>query len=441
MCAGAPYIERNMSRHARLLLVLGLSSFVVACSAAAGGGFSNGAGDDGDDDSGTHHSSGGGGADKDGGGTTTLPDGAVVLPDGAVVDPDSGVVIGPIGDGSAPTSRIACGGTYCRGDQTCNAGSCQYACTGTQVPGDYATIQAAVNALVGVSDAKICLKAQSYNETVSASSSSSTYTSKSLEIVGVSSSATTMTGLTISGNPFSHVVVRGVAFGGTVTLSTNPEKVEFYGVKFGTSASSYGLQADSNTELLLDGCELTAGPSYYAAYLTRSSYGYGSVIASLAPKVTIQNSWIHDAGYGIYISTSSYSGSQPTLNVNLVNDTISGNNYGVYASGGSYIPTNLTYVNDVIVNSKTYGVSLSASQTTVTAKNNALWNNVNNYAGSAADGAGYVKADLKLDTSQSPPALGAGSPARGAADATMAPQVDFWDVTRPSAPDIGAVQS
>ncbi len=432
-----------MSRRARLLLVLGLSSFVVACSAAAGGGFSNGDGSDGDVDSGTHHSSGGGGTDKDGGGATTLPDGAVVLPDGAIVDPDSGVVINPVGDASAPTSRIACGGTYCRGDQSCNAGSCQYACTGTQVPGDYATIQAALNALVGTSDAKICLKAQSYPETVSVSSSITTNTPKSLEIVGVSSSSTTINSLNISGNPFSHIVVRGVAFTSAVSFTANPEKIELYGVKLGTaSTTSYALQADSNADLLLDGCEVTASPSYYAIYLIRSTSSYGSLTTSLAPKVTIQNSWIHDAQYGVYVYTgSSYSGSQPTLNVSLVNDTLSGNNFGIYTAGGSYVPTNLTYVNDVIVNSKTYGVSLSASQTTVTAKNNALWNNTNNYAGSATDGAGYVKADLKLDSSQSPPALGAGSPARGAADATMAPEVDFWDVTRPSNPDIGAVQN
>ncbi|MEO8798136.1 MAG: right-handed parallel beta-helix repeat-containing protein [Polyangiaceae bacterium] len=429
-----------MSRRARLLLVLGLSSFVVACSAAAGGGFSNGDGS-GDDDAGTHHSSGGG-TDKDGGAATTLPDGAVVLPDGAIVDPDSGVVINPVGDGSAPTSRIACGGTYCRGDQSCNAGSCQYACTGTQVPGDYATIQAALTALVGTTDAKICLKAQSYPETVSFSSSSTTNTPKSVEIVGVSSSSTTINALNISGNPFSHVVVRGVAFTSTVSFTANPEKIELYGVRLGNaSTTSYALQVDSNADLLLDGCEVTASPSYYGIYLSRSTSAYGAVTTSLAPKVTIRNSWIHDAQYGVYTSTSSYSGSQPTLNVSLVNNTFSGNNYGISTTGGSYIPMNLTYVNNVIVNSKTYGVSLSAAQTTVTAKNNALWNNVNNYAGSATDGAGYVKADLKLDSSQSPPALGAGSPARGAADATMAPEVDFWDVTRPSTPDIGAVQN
>ncbi|MEO8878292.1 MAG: choice-of-anchor Q domain-containing protein, partial [Polyangiaceae bacterium] len=67
--------------------------------------------------------------------------------------------------------------------------------------------------------------------------------------------------------------------------------------------------------------------------------------------------------------------------------------------------------------------------------------NANNYAGSAVDGAGYVKADVKLDTTQNPPGLSAGSPARGVADVAMSPATDFWGVARPGTPDIGAVQN
>ena len=153
----------------------------------------------------------------------------------------------------------------------------------------------------------------------------------------------------------------------------------------------------------------------------------------------MRNSYIHDSGFGLYLANGSYSGSGTGV-ASFVNDTFNNNSTAIYTAGNG-VATALTYANDLIVNSKTYGIDQESSSTTVTTKNNALYGNANNYAGSAVDGVDYVKADVKLDTSQSPPGLGAGSPARATADSSMSPPVDFWDVARPTSPDIGAVQN
>ena len=414
-----------MIRALRILGVLGLTA-VFACSAAAGNGF-DGSNTNGGDDAGSHHSSGGGGGGGGGGGTL-LPDGGILLPDGAVISPgDDG---GTLDDGSAPTTRIACGSTFCRGDQTCNASSCQYACTGTQVPGDYATIQAAINAEInGGSDFTICLKSQTYSESVSISGSPST--PKKITIQGVSSGSTTINSLSASSGAFSALSIRGVGFTGAVQISGVTAPVELVGDKI-ASSSTYALYDNDSSDVTVDGCDIAASTSYYGVYF----YPYYN---GAAQKLVVRNSYIHDSGYGLYLATGSYSGTG-TGTVSFVNDTFNNDGTAIYTYG-SGVPVTLTYANNLVVNSKTYGIDQESSSTTVTTKNNALFGNANNYAGSAVDGAGYVKADVKLDTSQSPPGLGAGSPARRTADSTMSPPVDFWDVARPTSPDIGAVQN
>lgn len=412
-----------------LAVLLGISS-VAACSASPGSNsFSddkNGNGAD-NSDSGWHPSSGGGGGG--GGGGTLLPDGGELLPDGAVVTPPKGDG-GFLGDGAAPVSRLSCGTSFCRGDQTCNAGSCQYACVGTQVPGDYATIQAAINATInGGSDVTICLKAQAYNESISISSSVTT--PKSLTIQGVSSGSTTLSSLSASGAPFSALTIRGVGFTGSVQVSGVTAPVSLVGDKI-ASTGSYGLYSYNSSDVTADGCDIAASTSYYAVYF----YPYYN---GPAQKLTVRNSYIHDSAYGLYSATGSYSGSG-TGTVSFVNDTFVNNGTAVYTSG-SGVSVALTYANDLIVNSKTYGIDQESTSTTVTTKNNALYGNINNYAGTAVDGTGYVKADVKLDTTQNPPGLSAGSPAREAADSSMAPSTDFWGVARASTTDIGAIQN
>jgi hypothetical protein len=409
-----------------ILAFLSVISSMAACAASPG---SNSFSDDksGDDsDSGSWHPTTG--VDSGGGGGgTILADGGELLPDGAVVTPkgDGGF----LGDGAAPISRLSCGSSYCRGDQTCNAGSCENACVGTNVPGDYATIQAALNAeLNSGNDVTICLKAQTYNENVSISGTVTT--PKAVHIIGVSAASTTVTELVAGGSGFSSLEVRGITFSTMIETSATTAPVQFIGDKI--AASSYAFYDYGSTDVTLDGCDLSS-TSNYAVYFTGNYSGP-------AQKLTVKNSYLHDSSYGAYLTVNSYYSGSTAATISLVNDTFDNDNVAIY-TGGSSQPLNVTYANDLILNSKTTGIDQEATQETITTKDNALFGNVNNYAGTAVDGPGYVKADVKLDTSQTPPGLSSGSPARQAADSTMAPSNDYWDVARSSPPDIGAIQN
>src|SRR5262249_4341696 len=67
---------------------------------------------------------------------------------------------GDAAGGDAPPAL--CGGETCRADQSCAGDHCAFTCTGSQVPGDYATVEAAAVALRDVTGAVICLGPASY---------------------------------------------------------------------------------------------------------------------------------------------------------------------------------------------------------------------------------------------------------------------------------------
>lgn len=73
-------------------------------------------------------------------------------------------------------------------------------------------------------------------------------------------------------------------------------------------------------------------------------------------------------------------------------------------------------------------------------QNNLLFGNQNNYSGTAADGADYLKVDPMLDTG-APPEPRQGSPARRSSLASRAPAVDFYGIARGATSDRGCVQS
>jgi hypothetical protein len=318
-------------------------------------------------------------------------------------------------DATTPSSRISCGGGYCRADQQCASGACVTACQGTNVPGDYASISAALSALgqAGV-DATICLAAQTYSESPSASYS----TGKSLTILGPA--AARISSLDVGGG-YSKVTLEGFAVGQLTLSSSAP--VDVVGVR-----SEYTSVGSSQTgTLLLDGCNLGIQGQSYALYVDR-------YYASQPANVTVQNSWIHAASYGVYLYGYASSGQ---TSLGLLNDTIVDTDTGISVTGGS-ASISLTYANDIIANNTSVGVNLS-NVSSVTHASNLLWGNGSNYAGTAVDGTGYVKADPMLDT-DAPPGPKAGSPARGAADSSHAPSTDYWDSSRGKKPDIGAVQ-
>src|SRR5262245_21771020 len=117
------------------ILAFGLLSFVIASGCSDDG--ENGTGTDGDATStGTNTGSGGSGRTATGTGTTTSSTGGM--------GPGAGGSGGGTTTGGGPTP---CGSTFCDADETCVDGACTYRCNGVNVPGDYASVAAAVDAL------------------------------------------------------------------------------------------------------------------------------------------------------------------------------------------------------------------------------------------------------------------------------------------------------
>ena len=127
-----------------------------------------------------------------------------------------------------------------------------------------------------------------------------------------------------------------------------------------------------------------------------------------------------------------------SLALTLFNNTIDKAQYGIYLSGAA--TSVVSYVNNIVSNSTMVGVTVAASMTAVTHSNNALFGNTSNYAGSAVEGTAYVKADCQLDTSTGVPQTKPGSPCRGVGKLEGAPATDYWNASRGSKIDLGAVQ-
>ncbi len=348
------------------------------------------------------------------GAPATLPDGApATLPDGAKIPTDGGPVLQ---DGApVPTSRISCGGAFCRADQTCTMGRCEFACTGTQVPGDYATLANAVSAL-SPTGGTICLKAQQYPESVSITGTAG----KTLSIIGVNANDTKVSTITV-GTGFDSVTIRGT--GGQITASGRA-KLEAIAV-----AGTIYVQPNGPQETRIDGANLggtAAAVQSYGLYVYPSSSGG-------APKVVVQNTYFHDNTRGIYIY-----GYYGQADVSVLNCTFANNGEGILSTGSTYPPV-LTYSNNIFVNQKTFALNLTGPIPQLVHENNLLFGNANNYSGIAADGADYLKADPSLDNAV-PPEPRTGSPARKTSVASRAPATDFYGVARVGGADRGAVQ-
>ncbi len=341
----------------------------------------------------------------DGGGPT---DAKVDAPTDAAPPKDGGADVS-----NPPQTKLSCGSIFCRADQQCQNSTCITPCTGSSVPGDYATIQAAVTALgTAQMDATICLGAQTYAESVTATLSPN----KTLSIIGPSGSK--LTGLSVTGS-YSKVTLKGVSIGTLTVNGASP--IEATGIHADTLQASTAQTG----ALTLEGCDLGAAAQSYALYVARTT-------SSQPLTVVVQNSWLHGASYGAYVSGSSTT----NLNVSFVNDTFSAGPRGLYATTTGNVT--LAYVNTIFTGLTVAAITLTGNYT-LTHTNNLLFANTANYAGTAVDGANYVKADPLLDTA-TPPEPKQGSPARGAADKAKAPLKDYWAATRGTPTDIGAVQ-
>jgi hypothetical protein len=307
-------------------------------------------------------------------------------------------------------------------------GACNFDCTGTKVPGDYATISAAVTALAATgNDVTICLGAIQAGESVTVSDPGAH--NKSIKIIGTAPLLTTLGTVSVSAG-FSEVTLMG--FGTSQSASIQgAAKVTLRALKLQSPSSAAltvrGASTAVASSVVIDGCDI--GNS------TTSGYGLYVDNSYTAPfNVAVTNSYIHGGIYGVYAYGTT--GTQFTLS--LVNNTID------KASTGIYIATPATsvlnYANNIISNAMTSGITIQTAITSVTHSNNALFGNTANYAGTAVDGMAYVKTDCQLDMSTGVPQTKAGSPCRGAGKAMGAPPVDYWNAPRGAAIDIGAVQ-
>jgi hypothetical protein len=291
------------------------------------------------------------------------------------------------------------------------------------VPGDYATLSAAVTALAAAGgDATICLKAQQTSESVTVYDPGNH--NKALKIIGVSADKSVIGSLSVS-TGFSAVEMVGVGAQQGVTVAGT--KALLKGMKMGSNGSSPSLWvrqvSTPATVVTVDGCDIGSTASGQTVQID-NTYSYPT-------SVTMTNSYVHGGANAVYVYGS---GSQ--LALTFVNNTIDKAQIGLYV--GSSAGT-ITYVNNILSNHTQYAVYIPNGMTPIHS-HNALFGNTNNYSGTAIDGTGYVKTDCMLDSATGVPQTKAGSPCRAAGDAAKAPATDYWNAPRGTTIDIGAVQ-
>ena len=285
---------------------------------------------------------------------------------------------------------------------------------------DYATLQDAANALAPTGGT-ICLGAQAYGDLDMTATAP-------IAFQGLSSSLTSIhsmqlgcsTTCTIRGIAIDSLGVRSYGATAKGNLAVTGVQDRRATSRFGGAA--YFSAAETTLTVRLDGCDVTSPQYGIEIYSSNGATFFTSVIA------TIQNTFVHDTQTAIYVGhydSASY-------DVTVINDTLFHNQTALLFDG------TVSFFNDLIVDNQV-GISLVTAEPSARHGNNLLFGNTTNYAGTAVDGPGYVKADPLLDGA-TPPGLLAGSPARGAGDCTHAPATDYWGNPRGASVDVGAVQ-
>lgn len=322
-------------------------------------------------------------------------------------------------DAAVPT---LCGGSLCRTDQTCVDDSCTFACAGTNVPGDYASLQTAIDALAAAdADATICI-----GEVVIAGEVTIRDTgnhNRSLTIQGLSPAKTRIDGNFRVEPGWSTVMVKGLS----VTSGINYPAFLSLARDTAVTVLASKITGRSGAEIrqtdrwLISDTDIMVGSEYGVT-------AYANLNDPLF--VRIENSYIHGAGTSV---SAVGAGQQVTLE--LVNNTILGAEIGCHLDG----QTSALVANNLFSGLSVHALSWT-STTTVVAHHNAFWDNTSNYDGLASDGPSTLKVDCMLGTG-SVPTLGPSSPCKDAGDAAVAPPDDFYGVARGSNPDLGAVES
>jgi hypothetical protein len=392
-------------------------------------------------------------------------------------DPNSDAGHGDAGSLSVDPP-VPCGDTVCRAGAKCVASECTYDCTGTHVPGDYATVQEALT-ILGKTGGTLCLGPQLYDEAAGVRAAD-----KPVTIIGVPGKTTvTVLGIESSYDTESSadVKVRGIT-GEMAVDGDNDFNVVFENCAFTVGAGDrHALEVRSRGEDATTSFNVTvrassfgttaggddfaglfvshAGPSKFTVDVDSSDFhlsqGTGITVSSTAYasnspfRLTVRNSYIHDSTTGFaYVDPTGTKYGSPGPHADsivLTNNTFVGNGTAL-SVGPIQTPeggVTVQYFNNLFVNSTTVGVAFvdGNGDATLSHGNNLLFGNTNNYAGAALDGPGYLKVDPQLDTSARPPALKPGSPAHHAGDAAHAPDHDYWSHSRTGGIDLGAVQN
>jgi hypothetical protein len=368
-------------------------------------------------DAATHPSDASGPIDSGDGDAGHAPaDASSPPPDASSPPPDAST--GPV---------VQCGAQICYAGQSCVNGTCGYAtCVGQNVPGDYATLGAAISALSSIGGT-ICLGASHLAEQVNYNGG------PPLTIQGVSPAQTGVDTI-IVGNRV-QLTVRGLAITHAF-LQFASGTVSFTNVLLGSvSGTQNGLEVElesGDLNLTVEGAEIVGSSNNSG--LSFSQWGGTSLTAS------IESSYFHSSAWGLFYSGPGASSSATTTtSITVENNTFSGISNAAFDVTSSGPSPSFANFNNLFVNNQ-IAIVLD-TMTGTTQGNNALFGNTTNYAGAAREGQHYVKSDPLLDTSTAPPSLRTGSPCRGAGDASHASPRDFWGRARTESVDIGATQS
>lgn len=335
----------------------------------------------------------------------------------------------PTGDGSidAPATPVTCGGTICVAGQTCNAGSCTFGCAGASVPGDYATLQTAVDALAAVgNDATICIGSATLTESYVYVRDSANH-GKTLKIIGESVDRSTISADIYVQSGWSSVTFKGVHISvpsNRIAMRSNIGASSKLVIAASKLSGNTGLDISQPQEVSVDGVE----------FVTSGGYGVSTFTSSGTVAVKIENSYFRGTGYSVRTSNSTTNGG--ATNLTFIGNTVVGPSIGLYLDNA----TTATVANSMFTGTTSFAMQWPAS-VTVTRHHNALWNNATNYGGIASDGASYLKVDCLLDMAPRIPSLEPGSPCRDAGDASAGSDHDFHGTARGTPPDLGAVES
>jgi hypothetical protein len=323
------------------------------------------------------------------------------------------------GDGCCPH---ACS----RGNDGDCSGRAILPCDGIQVPGDYATVGAALTAVDSGRTVTnvICLGATTFVEDIAVPN-----LRRSVVLRGSSADTTRVEGNVSIGSRDSAIRLElaGINVDGNVRLQLDADvhDTKLHGLSL--VSWEYGM------DVVVSRCDLSAT----GTALTLDVSGSGHL------QVRLESSFIHDAATGIATTASGLRTGllEPRTTLVAHGNSFVGNAVAVRVRGGylqgEYL---IDYFDNVFVDSSMVAVDLEdRRESAATHGNNAFFGNAANFTGAAGPGVGDVRTDPLLDRTESPPRPMSGSPLIGAASSSAAER-DYWDLARDSMPDIGAVE-